>query len=861
MGAEVDITRKGILVGLLDTLYDYFKDDLPGIVRFPTRLALAVAHKASPDQRAALKSATKADIEDAILHSSLAAEYAAKGMLTAQAIDDAVRHLQRAFVEGIDAIRVDVAEVKGDTGESLAILRRLARESRERGDLDRPFTLTPPRNIPPRNKKFAGRRAELDEVHRRLCGEAELGVTQETAAHGYGGSGKTAVAIEYAWTHLDDYPGGVFFALCDADVLTPAIAALAPHLWIEDAETQERTALLVKMRLEGGPPALLIMDNVRDTAQFNSDEWTGVLPGGSCRRLITTRSDRLGDVDMYPIQRLPRDQGIELLAKFRPDAADPVSEELLGNIVDFFDGLAVGLTVVGVYMSIHPELPWTDFAAGLENKGLGGVRTMEDEVGILPQRYNQRVDAIFDDTFDVLPAEQQRALQYAALLPEDSIVRHWLTYLLERDDEVELPDLVGYENNPAEPTVSALLKRELLRPVADDESILDLHCVLRQRLCERLGEDEANRDRLLGGIVNLAEARGKASYDTSTYKTLRGEHAWLFLLANCLIDRGRSSAGVGLLNALNLASWKNVPLAASEPLFHERPRWLGGALDNSVTLAKSDPPQAPPLWSNLVAARVDVTGLQSKREHLERMIARMENCLDPDDPDLAASYSELAAVLQDLGDLSEAHKRMEQALAIDQKHFESDHPTLATSYSDLATVLWDLGDLSEARKCLQRAVAIWEKDFPLNEQTLVASYHKLALILWALGDSSGARDHLERVIAIDEKRLDPKHPTLAISYTNLAGILHDLGDLPGGRQRIEQAIAIDEKHFDPDHPSLATSYNNLAHIELADGNREKACELWQLAYRIFRKHFDDDHPNVKAVVEMLQKYCGGVPEV
>jgi len=109
MTMNVDIGRKGILIGLLDWLYDEFGDDLPAVVRMPVHLALAIANKANPEQKAKLKHATKADIEDAILHSSLAAEYAAKGMLKAQAIDDAVRHLHRAFVEGVDSLHAEHA--------------------------------------------------------------------------------------------------------------------------------------------------------------------------------------------------------------------------------------------------------------------------------------------------------------------------------------------------------------------------------------------------------------------------------------------------------------------------------------------------------------------------------------------------------------------------------------------------------------------------------------------------------------------------------------------------------------------------------------------------------------------------------
>src|SRR4051812_17044895 len=70
---------------------------------------------------------------------------------------------------------------------------------------------TPPRNIPPYNEKFVGRTKEIAAIHAALKRQASVGVTQQMAAHGHGGVGKTSVALAYAWTHLAAYPGGVFF--------------------------------------------------------------------------------------------------------------------------------------------------------------------------------------------------------------------------------------------------------------------------------------------------------------------------------------------------------------------------------------------------------------------------------------------------------------------------------------------------------------------------------------------------------------------------------------------------------------------------------------------------------------------------
>lgn len=576
-----------------------------------------------------------------------------------------------------------------------------------------PHAIAP--RLPERQRTFAGREAELAEVHARLGRAAEVGITQQTAVHGHGGIGKTSLAVEYAWRHLADYPGGVFSLACDTAADVPPLHELAPYLGIPAAETTDDTAAAVRVRLERGEPALLILDNVRGAEQWQSRAWREALPGGACRRLITTRAPRLADVPMYALQRLSTEDGVALLALYRPDAL--ASRVTVERVVEWFDGLAVGLTVVGIYMEMNPELPWAKYEASLKTKGLDAVRRTEGEARNV---YEHRVDAVFDDVMEELPAAERRAVEYAALLPEDRIYPLWLPLLLGGDGGVELPDLPGYEGQGGEVVVTQLTRKQLLREQGDGS--LGLHRVLRRRIREVLdgrGETEAR----IAAVLVLAEARGKASRAAVLEPAFRAELGSLVGLSEALAALGYVVEGVRLMN------WLVTPLLD-----------LGRYTEARALLA---------------SYATEATSLPSSAA--------------------ATLHSNVATILKALGELGEAREMMVRAIAIEEEHFAADHPTLAVSYSNLATILKALGELREARKMITRAIAIEEKHFAADHPNLAIRYNNLGQIELDAGHREAACELFRRAMAILRTHFTESHPQVRILARTLAHACGEAG--------------------------------------------------------------------------------------
>lgn len=727
---------------------------------------------------------------------------------------------------------------------TLEELREFRQEFRDRLRLPDRLVLVPPRNLPARNPMFVGRQSELQDIHRRLNNHSTLGVTQQTAAHGLGGVGKTALAYEYAWRYLNDYPGGVLAVPCDTDrPLWAAIAELALALSLEslDTERPEDTAVRVKTHLEGGPPALLILDNVRGPEQWADPEWSAGLPAGNCRSLITTRSPHLGAVAMLPVERLPRDQGIALLAQYRPDAGEPAHAAIVGDVVDWFDGLAVGLTVVGVYMTLHPDLPWAAYYESLQARDLDAVRATEDDVrttaGGLPDRYERRVDAVLDETIDVLPAEQRRGLEYAALLPEDHVLRLWLTWLLEHDPELNLPSLPGYESQPARPAIEALVVRHLLHGVRTEPDTLAVHRVLRRRLLERLAAVDNMRSDLLDRIAAMAEARGEASHAAIGDRALRTELTPLLALSQTLRATGRTRG------AVSLANWLHAPLfnlgRVSEDGDSLR-RFLG---PNESLLNRLGPRQTGILLSHYGAVLHRGGDLRGASEYATRAIAMDERYLPMDYRTLAVDYSNYATILEELGQYREALRWMRKAVDIQQKHIPAHDPAHATMYANLSVLLLDIGFRKKSVAYAERALQLTELVVGPDDPRLAAICSNLSTTFAEAGEFETALRCAQRALALLELHLGSEAWDVACVLANMAGVLASLHRAPDAEAAALRAIAVFSEGPQRNEFDMTPAYLALACAQEEMGRGVDARESLGRAIEIFDRRLGHDHPD------------------
>jgi tetratricopeptide (TPR) repeat protein len=213
-------------------------------------------------------------------------------------------------------------------------------------------------NIPyTRNPFFVGRETELAQLHQHLQAGQTTALSRPQVISGLGGIGKTQIAVEYAYRHLQDYQA-VLWTLADTlESLISGYVTIAGLLNLPEKNEQDQVLVVkaVQRWLMTHTRWLLIFDN--------ADDLTMVLeffpPVGRGHILLTARAQATGALaSRIAVETMDREESIFFLLKramaLGPDV--PLSEAkqqdyaAAKEIVEVVDGFPLVLDQVGAYI-------------------------------------------------------------------------------------------------------------------------------------------------------------------------------------------------------------------------------------------------------------------------------------------------------------------------------------------------------------------------------------------------------------------------------------------------------------------------------------------------------------------------------
>ena len=677
-------------------------------------------------------------------------------------------------------------------------------------------------NVPPRNPNFTGREELLDQLGKRLTAGGATAVLP-SALHGMGGIGKTQMATEYIYRHLQDYDLIWWIEAARPTQIRAGLTELARQLGLPGATEANTAVPAVREALRVGRPFrrwLLVFD-----AAESPEEVRPFFPAnGPGEVLITSRNpDWAGVARPLELAVFDRRESIELLGKRGPeiDEADAnVLAEKLGDLPLAVEQAAAWRAVTGMPVSEYLRLFDESVAEILDTSA--------------QTDYERSVAAAWNVSFDELkkrnPAAHQ-ILHVCAFYSPEPISRDLFTGVSRVSISPELDAALR------DPIKLARAIRDInrygLAKIDHGNNTLQLHRLVQLVLRNRTMAPQVHAQ-MKHGAHQLLASLDPNDPDTSKHWSRYREllpHAYASDIVGCDEDWPRQL----IINMMRfLSAWGDHDEAArlAMRISEEFERKLGPTHPQSLYVAAR---LGFYLWG--------VGRYEEASRINQRTLQRQISVTGEDSEEVLTVQANVVTDLRAQGDFATAAKLSEEILNKSKRLFGEDDPeTLKAAYQHGISLRLSGEYVAAAeldRDTANRRSEVLGPDHPRT----VSSYSAEIVDRREAGEYMRARIDMEKFTDTYRLRLPAEHPDQSTRSFLLSVLRRKDGDHAQALELSTPALAQFTLLYGPDHLTrLACAVAHSIDLRHA-GDLDASKALGEETFERYRRVLGEDHPH------------------
>lgn len=590
---------------------------------------------------------------------------------------------------------------------------------------------TPPvwGNIPPRNPNFTGRSEMLAELENQLAGGTAA--VLPAALHGMGGIGKTQLAVEYIYRHLQDYDLVWWIQAAKATQIRAGLTELAQALGLPGSAEANTALPAVREALRRGNPLrrwLLVFDAAEGpevAQQFFPTNGPGKI-------LVTSRNPDWASVaSPLGVTTFERSESIALLRRRGPD----VETEEANRLADVLGDLPLAVEQAAAWRA-ETGMPVSEYLRLFEEKR-SEILDTSTSTG-----YDLSVAAAWTVSFDELRSRSPAAhqlLQVCAFFSPEPIPRSLFTGV--RGTTIT-PELDAALRDPMQLSRAIRdISRYGLAKIDHRNNTLQLHrlvqLVLRNRMTPQLLQEIRHGAHQL--LANVDPNDPLSTTQWQRYNDLL-PHAYAANLIECGEGWGRQLI-VNLIDFLFRWGDHDEAVQLAERALAAWTERLG---DNDPQTLRTASTLGYLYW--IVGRYPEAAELRRKTLEVRRKVDGENN-----EETLSARLS-VAADLRTAGDFAGSRDTTQAVYEKAQSLFGDDDPTTINAARRHAISLRMVSQFHEAAKLdednLKRAIEVLGPDHPetLNLQGgLILDHREQGLYVLARDEEVRHVEHARRV--------------------------------------------------------------------------------------------------------------------
>ncbi|KAH8706221.1 hypothetical protein BGZ61DRAFT_575789 [Ilyonectria robusta] len=652
---------------------------------------------------------------------------------------------------------------------------------------------------------------------------------------GLGGSGKTRIALDYAYRWCDDESCSVYWVHADSEAtFEHDYRAIAKQLDIDRTLKGEDLLATVRRRIEAQPKWVLILDNADDLTLFGigpaAEQKTNLykyIPSGTV--LWTSRDERVVGTLVGPrrginVARMTSNEAENLLAMTRDEEISEGDAETA--LLKELQWLPLSISQAGAYMRRTST-------------------TVKEYLHLLAQG-RQRWDVLKTTEFDRYrrPDVPNSVLETWSIsinrIQQESEMAYRILHVIAYLDNQNIPNevmeaVIKYDDGDSDDDEDDRIDRELIQAITR----LKEYSFIRMRQMK-----DGNRSYEMHKLVQEATRHGL----TVRKPTETGEENML---------------GVCFPREQNDKYFSSMAIRIVATLFPipEPEMWLlcEKYIAHAVQVAE---------WAEICKEQIEVSKLLSsvseflhsqrrwrERERVDEWILRLRReVLEEKHPDTIDSMARLVVTYLAQGRYTEAMDIHTNVLEKRREVLGDEDPATIWSMREVALMHGMLGRYNEAE--LMNLKVLDLRRFVLGERhpDTITSRADVATTYHRQGRYDEAEPIFLQVLDLRWTVLGERNPDTIQSMAELATTYHQQGRYAEAEEISAKVLDLRRELLGDNHPDTLQAMRDLAITWNSRGHRHKALPLLQQSWQLQCSILGPDHPWTKQCEKLLESW-------
>ncbi|KAL6908256.1 hypothetical protein GGI43DRAFT_135092 [Trichoderma evansii] len=699
------------------------------------------------------------------------------------------------------------------------------------------------------------------------------------ALWGLGGSGKTQVALNYAYRRCEDSTCCVFWVHADSEAtFITDYKTIGKELGVDERLDGSDLLDAVRSSIEAQLRWVLILDNADNLELFGVGCTEGgslfkYIPQGSQGTILWTSRDAhirgtlVGPSRDIKVPPMTKDEATTLLAAASGDKS-AVEDVRLDRLLEELQRLPLAVSQAGAYirrtsMTIKEYLDLL-----MQGSSRWDLLKMND----FDRHRRPEVSNSVLETWKISTARirEESELSYRIL--------HVIAYLDSQDIPHELIVAASRQDFGDEDKAEQVPEIEVQQAVMRlmEFSFLDMrrgegglrsyemHKLVQEAI--QYGLWAQRRMKMTSSKVITGQNRAEneeAYYSSMTLQIVDG----LFMVPE---QKLWAQCEKYVTHAIRVGEWAELSgkevetsnlLSRVSRFLHDRHRWREKEPvdQRTINLRLKVLGEMHPLtiWSmtDLGTTYYGLGRFNEAGEIYQQVLHLQRRVLDENHPDIIRSIVFLATTYYGQGQYDKAEKIKKQALNLRQKVLGKKDPETLTTMADLAEIYGLQGRYDESKEIGQQALDFRKEVLGEKHPHTITSMSDLATTYLRQGQYNEAEEIYKQVLDLRQEVLGGKHPDTIRTTVELATIYYTQGQYIMAEELWKQTLDLQREVLGEKHPDIITSISALAATYYGQDRYNEADEMYKQALDWRREVLGEKHPDtITNIVRLAMFY-------